>query len=79
MKVSLAILLLLNYFDSTETNAIQLNRAGFIDCEVTGSCSKTVKKSPNGFVGNVDLNQLYGFSELDNSAREVAEAKQILE
>ena len=58
---------------SQQTN---LNRAGFIDCEATGSCApKKVSNAPEGFVSGVSMDSLYSFAEEDDARQEVANAK----
>ena len=47
------------------SHQVSLNRAGFIDCEQTGSCAaqKTSTNAPAGFVSGVEIDSLYRFSE----------------
>ena len=72
-SLSLALLL-------ASTSAIKLDRAGFIDCEATGSCAPKKKSTvPKGFVGTVDMDTMYSFAEQDDARKEVAEAKQQIE
>ena len=45
------------------TQSISLQRAGFIDCEMTGSCApKKISYSPEGFVSGVDMSTIYSFA-----------------
>ena len=72
MKTLFAIVALL----VASTQQINLKRAGFIDCEMTGSCAKKkVSNSPAGFVSGVEMDSLYSFAEQDDARLEVAKAK----
>jgi len=50
------------------TEQVTLKRAGFIDCEMTGSCApKKVSNAPEGFVSGVDIGSLYSSTEQDDT------------
>ena len=76
MKISIATFLLIANSIS-ETEAVNLSRAGFIDCEATGTCAPTPKrKSPEGFSANIAYTELYTSDEMSNAAEEVKAAKE---
>ena len=76
MKISIAIFLLIASSQLAESGAVNLGRAGFIDCEATGSCAPAApRKGPAGFSANVAYADMYSSTELDNAAEEVREAK----
>jgi len=71
MKTLFAIVALL----VTTTQQVNLKRAGFVNCELTGSCApKKVSNVPSGFVSGVEMNTLYSFAEQDDARIEVAKA-----
>ena len=73
LPLALALLL-------SSASATKLSRAGFIDCEATGSCAPKKKSNvPKGFVGGVDMDTMYSFAEQDDARKEVAEARKEIE
>ena len=71
MRSSFAVLLLINAVASIKLDY------GYISCEATGSCAKKEVYKPGLLAQQigVDVDALYSSTELDNSAREVEEAK----
>ena len=60
----------------SSSQQVTLKRAGFIDCEATGSCApKKPSNVPEGFLSGVPLDNLYTYSEQEDSKDEVKKAK----
>ena len=79
MKISIATFLLIASSQITQSEAVQLSRSGFIDCEATGTCAPSApRKSPEGFSANVAYTELYNSDELSNAADEVKAAKEAM-